>query len=260
MSYFLKLAMVLAVFLAIESGSFLIGIVKFERNLPQLVDNLADNFPADLDVTIKAGHASVNVPEPYFVPVQPLNSSDLPNLKHYLVIDTKTPYSSDQFQKYQSYAWLTKDTLFYYGNYSSSTTSSGTTSSVNDVRAMPLSDFSDMSINREWVWGILTKIEPWVRWLTPEFAALVLVGLYVAVLAKLIYLAVLALAVWLIGAMMRKGYTYGAAYRVGLYAASLGFVLSGLAGALRLPVPTFSVSILTLVIVLVNLVGQRRKA
>jgi len=262
MSYFLKFAVVLTVLLAIQSSSFLVGIVSFERNLPQLVNQLSDNFPAELTVTIKGGHASVNVPQPYFIPVTPVSHEGTPNLKHYLVIDTQTPYSSDQFTKYQSYAWLTKDTLFYYGNYSQMTDGRGDSAagSVGDIRAVPLSNVSDMTINRDWVRGVLAKFEPWVRWLTPEFAALVLVFLYLIVLTKLIYLSLLAVGVWLIGALMRKGYTYGISYRVGLYAASLGFLLSEVAGAVRLHVPEFSVTALILFIVLVNLMAQPKKA
>ena len=175
------------------------------------------------------------------------------------MIDTKTPYSSEQFASYKSLAWLTSDTLFYYSQ-SSSSSESGSKPVPSGIRAMPLSDVSDMVIDRGKVHGWLTMFEPWVRWLTPVFVLLVIGGVYLAVLGKLIYLCFLAVLVWIVGKLLKKGFDYGASYRIGLYAASLGFLLSGLANAAKLHVPAFSVTVLSLVIVVVNLMQGSNQA
>jgi len=257
-SYFLKLAVVLTVFLMLGSTDFLFGIVKFERNLPAVVTSLANNFPAELTITVKDGRASVNVLQPYFIPARPGVGNSA--VKHYLVIDTKTPFSPERFSTYQSFAWLTRDTLFYYGNYPSQPTLGRSHVTVSDIRALPLSNLSDMTIDRRFVHRWLAMFEPWVRWLTPEFAALLITSMYVVVLSKLIYVFILAALVWVVAAVMRKNLDYMASYRSGLYAASLGFVLSGLAHIFKLPVPIFSVTLVSLLIVVVNLLRWPRVA
>jgi hypothetical protein len=257
LGFFMKLAVVLTLISLVGAGSFWLGMVQFERNLPDLVTKLSNNFPVELTITIKGGQASTNVTEPYFIPNDDINTQDS-KLKHWVVIDTKTPYSSEQFKQYSSFAWLTKDTLFYYGNYSESSDSSGnTSSSLGEIRAMPLSDVSDMTIDRAKVHGWLAMFEPWVRVLTPVFALFVVGLVYVAVLFNLVYLFILACLVWVVGKCFKKNFNYGASYRVGLYAASLPFLLSGLANACRVHVPPFSVTILALIIVVANLQGWK---
>jgi hypothetical protein len=258
LGFFMKFAVVLTLISLVGAGSFWLGIFQFERNLPDLVTQLSNNFPADLILTIKGGHASTNVTEPYFIPKDDIKDS-APNFQHWIVIDTKTPYSSEQFANYKSFAWLTSDTLFYYSQYNSKA-ETGAKTVPSEIRAMPLSDVSDMVIDRSKVHGWLTMFEPWVRVLTPVFALFVVGLIYVAVLFKLVYLFFLACLVWLVGRIMKKNFDYGASYRVGMYAASLPFLLSELANAVRLHAPTFSVTVLALLIVALNLLGGSKAA
>src|SRR3989344_3364074 len=94
---------VVAGFLLVPQG------VRFVR------DNASDlakkYFPTELVVTIKNGEASVNVPVPYMVPMNPSQDSafkDTP-LKNVLVIDTENEFSRKMFENYQTFSLLTKD-------------------------------------------------------------------------------------------------------------------------------------------------------
>lgn len=252
--FFFKVALLLTALLVIGAFGGIVALINFERNAPQYMSDLGNNFPAGLVVTIKGGHATSNQVEPYRIPT-PTDANKDPQFTNLVVLDTKTPFSSRQLAEYDTYAWLGSDTLYYYGRYDQI---NGKTT-ASDVRALPLANVPDTVIDRAYIDGWLKKLEPWARGLAPVFALLVVGLMYVAVLFKLVYLLVLALLVWPLSHILRHGLKYGQAYVTGLYAASVPFIISSLADLIHHPLPNFGVTVLALVVVTVNLVRQPRR-
>jgi hypothetical protein len=139
-------------------GAFLVIGVPYMSHRDQInttIENILYFYPEELVVTIQDGKASTNVPEPYFIkfndviPTENWNSSFKEgfeegvamdadaNLEEFnlLVIDTKTPFSAEQFKDYHALVWLTEDAVY--------------TLSENDrTESTPLADSDDMIINK----------------------------------------------------------------------------------------------------------------
>lgn len=254
--YFFKLALLLTLLVVVSSIGFVGALINFEQNAPKYMNDLGNHFPAELALTIKNGHASSNVPEPYLVPIQGDSKTTDPQFRNFVVIDTKTPFSAEQFAKYQAYAWVNRDSLFYYSN--ASQTSAGATT-ISEVRVLPLTNIPDTVIDRAYVNGLLAKVVPWLRGLAPVFALLIVGFIYIGVLFKLVYLFVLAALVWLLAKILGRGLSYGQAYVTGLYAATGGFILAGLGNAIHHSLPFLTVTVLALLVVGVNILHQPRR-
>jgi hypothetical protein len=254
--FFCLVAVVLTALAVGAAWSLLVSLVQFEANAPKYLDQIVKTYPAELSVVIKGGRASTNVAEPYFIAIPGDSAKDFGGLSHLIVIDTKTPYSSTQFNAYHAAAWLTSDSLFYYGQYSSSVSSGGP--ELSQIKAMALSEIPDMTIDQAYVRGVLEKFLPWVRALAPVLA-LVLVGfIYVGMLFKLVYFFVLAGLIWLVTKLARPALTYGQSYRVGVYAAVGPMIAAGVLGVFQVHLPLFSMTLIILVVAVLNLMRLPR--
>lgn len=247
--FFLKVAVILTAIVVVAGWSVGLTLVNFERNTPQYLNDLVAKYPAELKVTIHDGHASSNVKEPYFVALPNGKSANDGNITNLVVIDTQTPFSSDQFAKYHAVAWLGSDSLYYYNHYDSNDRTV-----TSQVEVLSLKNVPNATIDRSFIHDNLQRIIPWARVLVPV-AAVFLVGfIYVAMLVHLIYFLVLALVVMFLAWLVRRRINnYGAAYRVALYGATVPLIVSTLANVTPYHLPVFSVTILALLIVVVNL-------
>ena len=117
-------------------------ITNLETTMKAAVDEV---FPEELEITLKNGKASTNVVEPYYITIseKTLNnifhqeiSENIPVSKsRILTIDTSA--NAEDFDRYQSYALLTKNSLVYYND--------------DTISIQSLSTYPDMTITKSFI-------------------------------------------------------------------------------------------------------------
>jgi len=238
--YLLKLALLGAVFLCIFGSIKYIPII---RNVANTIGEQArETYPADLVIKVKDGQLTSNQQEPYFIKTPASMRSGWKDEKQYAnlaVIDTQTPFSTDQFEKYDTLSWILKSDIV-----------------VSDgdlqTRIVSIKDMPDAIVDKEFIIEITGKIkrfvDKFVLFATP--ATMFIIGfLFVAV--KLIYLVFAALLVWGLLAFMRHKMTYGTSFRIALHAMTLpllGFGIIKLYSGWTQPFFVFSLILLVIVV------------
>lgn len=233
--YFLGIALILAL---IQSVIAVPIAFEIQKELPVLSAKLVSYYPSQLEVRIKDGKASTNVKEPYLIKM-PEKDTGYQNL---LVIDTKTSYSAEQFNKYNAAAWLTKDTLFL--------------KEESGLRAFELTKVSDLTINKTVVSSVVDKISPFFKLIFPVLFILVFFALILFYIFRLIQLLFIAVGIYLVGRAMNLNFSYKESYKIGLFAITLplilDLILSFSKGFIGFPSIPFFFTITTLVVVGVN--------
>ena len=217
-TYF-KFTLFLSVMFAIISGLLLVpqGVRFIRDNAPSLVKKY---FPAELVVTIKGGEASVNVPEPYVIPINPDDGSAFKNttLKNLIVLDTQNDFNQKTFDEYQTFALLTKNELI--------TQSTTGQLAIQQLRVAP-----SMSINQESLLSWVEKIRASLVYVVPlGLIATVLITLFGFTL-YLIPLFLFALIPFFLAWIKKIPLSYGNAYKMSLYAILPGLVLKAVLNA-----------------------------
>ena len=189
---------------------------ELQGGAAKLLSGLVDSYPDALQVRLANGRVSTNAPEPYFVAN---TGSDGP--KNLLVIDTKTPFGVAQFNRYDTLAWLTADTLVVRDQQQA------------QFRTIDLSEIPDTQVDKAVIRQLGAQIAPWLSAIGPLVVLAALVGIYFAYLLRLAYLVLFALLIWLIARLCGQRWTYGVAYKAGLYAMTLPLVLGTVVGLTR---------------------------
>ncbi len=226
LGYYYRFTLTLSVILTII---FAIIFVPLLTLFTQIVKGeLANWYPAELELRLRSGELSTNVTEPYKIPLpekwrEEIMESDqvkLGDLENLLVIDTTHEFDLKQFEAYKTPAWLTKNSLVYYRE--------------NDRIAIePLANIkTDLTINQTFIRDWITKLAPFLTVLAPVAVIAVLVGLIVAFSLYLLVLFIVALLVMLVGWLKQIKLSYWEAYRIAIHAATLPILLRFLLGAL----------------------------
>jgi len=207
--YFFKLILISALILTIIYGIIYIPKVAFFLS-PSNVESMIKMYPQDLAVTIKDGHASTNVKEPYIVafPALPKSSASVASAqpKNLVVIDTVDDFSMDAFAKADTAIMLTKDYLI------SRRDSTGQIS-VQKLQSMP-----NVVIDRAKISDWAGKIQPYLFIFIPLMMIGMYIGLFVALTASnLFFLLIISLIGMLIAAIRKMPLKYGQTYKLGLY-------------------------------------------
>jgi hypothetical protein len=239
LGYFLVLALLCAAVAGVPS---LPPVLALGATFTEWVEQGVGLWPAELEVRVTNGQASTNVPEPYLIPLP--SGQESAQLKNLLVIDTRTPYSAAQFNRYQTVAWLTRDTLFLRDE--------------RQIRAVELTTMDGLTIDRATVETIGDVARPWVRILGVALAPLMLLAFYLLFLMRLAYLVAFAFAVWLLLRLFNRPRSYGLAYKVGLYAMTLGMLVDAARLALGLGGFSFMFTLITLAVLVVNYAAARQ--
>lgn len=212
--YFLLLALLLTI---IRSSVIIFPIVtSAQQGITKFMNEAAGIYPQELVVRIQKGQVSTNVKEPYFVSVP--KSGGSATVESILVIDTKTPFSTSQFNQYKAVVWLTKDSIFYKSNNSS------------EVKAYDLSKVDNFTIDKTFVNSLVAKITPWTKFIGPVLGLLVFIGVYLSYDFRLLYLLFFAFVLWLLSKAFKKELSYGKSYVMGMYAISLGLIVETVLG------------------------------
>lgn len=214
LGYFLTLAS----FLVILQSIILIKPLLFD--LPGEVRSFsakaADNFPGDLSVKIENGKAYPSVKEPYIIPFSTI-APELKPTSNFLVIDTKTPYSPEKFQEYNTLLWLTKDTLF-----------SQSTNNTKDIRAYKLENIGNFTFDKGFVKYLENRFMPWIKFIGPVVFAASVIGLYIVIAFRLVYWLIFALILMLLSKLFKWNFDYKQSYKIGLYAMTLGLIIESI--------------------------------
>ena len=205
--FILALSIVNIVIIGYELG------VQIPREIRSSINQAATSYPSDLEVSLDDGQVTTNATEPYFVPFPEMGEdSQYSGLNNILVIDTKTPFSSAQFNQYKTLAWLTKDSLFYNNR-------------EFDQRSLDLSEFDDITVNKAFVGDLLSKVNPWLNYLGPALILFTFIGLFIGFSFSLVYFLFLAVLIFFLSGIFKWGLNYSASYKTAIYASTLGFIL-----------------------------------
>lgn len=242
--YFLLLVLLASVIQSIMPIWLFMTVGQKEINT--FVNKTVDSYPANLALKIKNGKLTTNVKEPYFIVFSAdLNQTD--EVRNLAVIDTKTPFSITQFNKYQTLSWITSDSIMIKDK------------DKGQLRAIDLTSVKDFTLNRQAVNGFVSKATPWLKLLLPIVVMGILIGLFLLNMFLLVYLLFVSIVIWLILKVIQKPLTYVQSYKVGMHAITLALLLGIVIDLLHQPDFPFMSIILTLLVVLFNLYSQPNK-
>lgn len=235
LGYFLLLIL----FLTIIRIIFLIKplLLDVPAQLKGLLQEMVDCYPKDLEVKIINGQVSINAEEPYLI-------SSCEGGTYLAVIDTKQTFSPEKFNLYKAAAWVTKDSIVYK-------------KSEVETRTYSLAQVKDFKLNQQVLNSFYQKFSPYLKFVGPILLVLSFIGLYLAYVLRLIHLLLLASLIWLLSRIFKQTLEFGQSYKVGLYAITLGLIVDLVVSLTSRYTHfwgfPFMVSILTLVVVTVNL-------
>lgn len=257
-------------FLIVVAIVFLFIVLPYMQNKEIVEKNINDLvyfYPEELVITIQDGKASSNIDEPYYFKLNDLITTEnwsqsfkevlevgmkeeLPfsadlNDMNLVVVDTKTPYSIEQFYQYESIAWLANDSLYLM-------------SENKKIEIIPLIEAPDIVINKVLVDGGMETIWTSIKSVLPMiFVIGIALGFIVLVIFRMIYLLFFALCLFIACLIMKVPYDFGASYKIGFYAITLSSfltiifkIITPLSSVLIIP---FFFTILSLIVAIVNL-------
>jgi hypothetical protein len=208
------------------------------------VSEVVSYYPAELEITLKGGHAMVNVEEPYTIPIpvgmgqdKGMRNSPVVNL---LVIDTTHPLVIENFAQYKTAVLLTKDFLVFQENDGKIT--------IESLAKMP-----DMTVNRATVSEFISKVVPYLKVVIP----FLLVGIFIAwflgnTVAYLFILLITSLILWIVYKLQKKQLSYGTCYKLGLYATTAALVADLVFTMAQIHLPWYIDIIIILIVVFAN--------
>lgn len=235
LGYFLLLIL----FLTIIRITFLIKPLLLDApvQLMEFLQEMVDCYPKDLEVKITNGQVSINAEEPYLI-------SYCEGGAYLAVIDTKTPFSSEKYDLYKVAAWMTKDSIIYK-------------QSEVETRTYSLAQVKDFKLNQQVLNSFYQKFSPYLKFVGPILLILSFLGIYLSYNLRLIQLFVVAALILVFGKIFKQNLGFWQSYKLGLYAITLGLIVDLVVSLTSRYTHfwgfPFMVSILTLVVVTVNL-------
>lgn len=220
-----------------------------QADLKQTLNQSVSSYPTDLDITIKNGTVSTTAQEPYVLALPPSQAS-ANQPKNALVIDTKTPYSSTQFDTYDTLSWVTKDTVYYEDGQ-------------GQIKSVDLHQISNLHVNKSIVTSVWQKAQPYMVWVAPGLALLLFIGFLLGGVLRLGYLLLIAAIIVLFGKIAKKQLRFKQSYTILLYAVTLPLIITSILGTLAtfniFHGIVFSFTLLTFLSVIVNLFPPSKK-
>lgn len=243
------------VILALFSLFIFIPLWNNRAELGEGIQNTLNVYPEELVLTLTDSQVSTNVEEPYFISMDEIipeewKSDIQEDIENLMVIDTKTPFTAEQFSSYKSVIWIGQDAVYTWKNEG--------TVEVSSLEGVP-----DIVIDKTFVDEKIGVLWDRVKVAIPFLAVFTFIVFWVGAVAfRLVYLLILALLVLLMGNIMKISLDYAASYKIALYGVTLSSVLSAaifltssMTGFNGFP---FTFTILSLLVIAVNL--QKAKA
>lgn len=214
LGYYTKLALFAALLTAIIVSIIVIPTITFFTS-STFVNKIVGYYPEELTLSVKNGQASSNVQEPYSIPFpSDLGSShNRPKHKNLIVIDTKTPFSLESFEKADTMALVTKDYIIgEKGN--------------GQLTLQKLKTLPDVAINRSKILSWIEFIRPWIKFIIPGIIVATFILSFIArwILGLLASL-VLSFLVWIVQMIRKVRTPFAEVYKLTLYAITLPLLL-----------------------------------
>lgn len=191
-------------------------IANGPRYIEQIKTAAQTAFPEELVLTIKNGELSTNVAEPYYIDIPELATKD-EGFEHFITIDTSA--RAEDYPSLKSGVLVTRTAVVYPDR----------DNGKGGLSVRSLSEFDDMVIDKTWYDGMFGKIEPYVRYLPAIFIGgfillLILAPFFLASFAfigRLIFLAIIALFLFLFAKVAKARLGYKNIYQLTLHGATL---------------------------------------
>lgn len=228
--YFAKLALIVGV---LTAAPMLPGVFSYISG-PTL-DSLVASYPADLEVDIVDGHVSTNQPEPYVIKDTEANSEK----ENLLVIDTKSPFSAEQFEQYSTFILVKKDFVVGQG--------------TRKYSIIPFKDLGDWHINKGQVSEWANNMRPFVIPAAVLVSLLIMAVVFFFLFANLIYFFLAALLVWVVGRLFSHKLSYMQSYVLAIHASTLAVIVGLVFGWFHIHMFSFSFTVLLLLVLFLNL-------
>ncbi len=214
---------------------------------PEFISHIAQYYPSELQIRMKAGRLSTNVNEPYAIPFSAEVRAEMmkggPGMQaeNVVVIDTTHPLVIQNFAAYKTLVLLTED-------YAVSQEKNG------KVSVTPLKGFPDGVLDQTFIREFLNKVAPIILKLVPLLVPLGFVTAFVGYVVGYLFLLLIAsLIVWIVYNIQKKDITYGTCYKLGLYAVTLSLIIDLIASVTQIgTVPWYANIILILIVLLAN--------
>lgn len=210
LGYFLLLSLVLT---GIES-LFLIKplIFEFKKEVQIIVESAINYYPQDLTITIRNGRV-YSSEDPLVIPFPVQNTDESSqDFKNLVVIDTKTPYSSSQFDDFKTVAWVTADSLFIKND--------------DEIRTVDLARAPDFTLDRSVIRQITAKIIPYLSIIGPFLFIAFSILIFISYSIRLVYLLFLSLLIFIIAKIAKLSLPYRSIYKMGTYAMTLPLLVN----------------------------------
>lgn len=240
-TYFILLVLILS---AVVSVIF--GLKIFKSLSAENINKLANFYPKELRVKIEKGEISTNLQEPYFIKNDSLeNSSKLKN-SNFLVIDTKTEFSIDAFNKYDASVWIGK-------NFIVSSKRQGQ-AEFQDVSKIP-----DYSLSYEKISNWASILAGYRMWIFACFLILIFLSFCIYFVAKIVWLLIASVFVMFLVKTKSVILSYESSLKVSLYAVTAPLIIQAcffFLGISHSPF-LFFYTIVLLLVVLMNVKEQK---
>lgn len=243
MRYFLSLIFVIALVLTILVSILIIP--PMNEALSKLPEATLEAYPDGLEIVVDHGKVSTNLPEPIVIP-PPVPLREIfrtMEVSQFAVIDTTTPFSIEQFERYDALLWIQSDAIV-----ARDANGKITFESIPDTGERVV--LAERDIN-----AFLSDARGYFPLAAPLVAFLIFCVFYIVELVQLAYLLVVgALLILLLGRVMKYRWTYGEAYQIGLHAMTGPLILDALLTFFRMPLMglPFSFSAIMLALVYAN--------
>jgi hypothetical protein len=241
--YFFKFSLIIGIISATIFS--IVAIPAINTFVKDFVASAVSKYPSELEVKVQKGIVSTNVQEPYAIAMPKDEKGDSvtsDSFKNFIVIDTKNEFSFSKFKEYDTNVWLLKDSIVYYNN--------------KEVTIKSLSEIGDVTINKNFIQDIVTKISPYLNFVSIFFAVFIFIGMFFAAFFKAVYLIFGALIIWLVLKIKKVEIGYKKSYLIGLHLMTLPtiiFLLPGDNWKFR-----FSYTIVLAIITWINFSGPQK--
>jgi hypothetical protein len=216
----------------------------------QKITSVVNYFPAELKLTIKDGHVSTNVKEPYSLAVSPITSSTTivsgaisSTTENIFVIDTVSSSSIERFSEYHTAVLITRDYIV------SRKDGRSTALTLQSLASAP-----NMVVDRDQINQWVMKIKPIIPWFIP----ILIVGFFIVIfivnlISNIIIDLLFSLVALIIQKFRKDPMTYGTIFKLGFYGLTTPIIISLLLVFVGLSLPWFIYGLVFLVGMLVNM-------
>lgn len=231
------------------TGAYVVArpsITPAVNNTFTYVENL---YPRGLELNIKNGQLSTNVKEPYVFELDK-NMRGVGEKRHFMVIDTQG--TIEDYPYYNAYVLATKNAVVY--------PSKSRNNQINETSVFYFRDIKqDVKIDEKVVDGIIDKIRPYaakavffVDWFVGiGLVALLVFGSVFWTASIMFGLLLLNVIIWIVSKLMRRPYSYGDLYRMGMHAVTWPIIFSEAVFLLKLPIPNLYALIFLIFMIIV---------